>query len=135
MEMKSLSVKCVPSKRLLMLLVWQTAVYFNYNIQNCNRSIQTSNTVRQKYCFVQSTYSQNTQNIVLYKALTVKRHKIPFCTKHLQSKHTKYRFVQSTYSQKTQNIVLYKALTVKTHKISFCTKHLQSKHTNLWQWC
>ena len=76
MEMKSLSVKCVPSKTLLMLLVPQTALYFNYNIQNCKKNIQTSNTVRAKYRFLQSTYSQNTQNIILYIALTVKRHKI-----------------------------------------------------------
>jgi hypothetical protein len=60
--MKSLSVKYVPCKRLLMLLVWQTAVYFNYNIQNCKRSFRISNTVR--------------QFIILYKALTVKTHKI-----------------------------------------------------------
>jgi hypothetical protein len=61
--MKILSTKCVPNKRLLMLQVRQTALYFNYNLQNCKRSIQISNTVREKYRFVQSTYSQNTQNL------------------------------------------------------------------------
>jgi hypothetical protein len=62
MEMTRLSVKCVPNKSLLMLLVRQTALYFNYNIQNCKRSFRISNTVREKYRFSQSTYREHTKS-------------------------------------------------------------------------